>query len=413
MSEILFLSHRIPYPPDKGDKIRSYHLLRALAEQHTVHLGTFIDDEADWSHVDALKRLCGEVCIRPLKPLLSKLRSARGLLVGQPLTLSCYRDAELRNWLRDLALRRPLAGMFCFSSSMGQYANGVTLQAGAPRVMDFCDVDSDKWRQYSAAHSLPLKYVFDREARTLALAEARYVRDFDASIVISDVEASLLRGVANAGPERILVVPNGVDADYFDPTASYATPFEGGERPVVFTGAMDYRANIDAVEWFASEVFPRVRQGIPQARFVIVGSNPTRRVLALAETPGVVVTGRVPDVRPYLAYAGAVVAPLRLARGVQNKVLEAMSMARPVIATENAVQGIPGAHEGGVTITSDAGAMAEVVVRELQEGRSESRGRAFVRQRYDWKSNVSRVMALFGRVDTGRARPGVTRSAVA
>ncbi len=209
-----------------------------------------------------------------------------------------------------------------------------------------------------------------------------------------------------------LVVPNGVDADYFDPTASYATPFEGGSDQSSLPG-----------QWTTARTSTRC-SGLPVRYFrgsaaLTAGPLRHRRFesdagrLALAEMPGVLVTGRVPDVRPYLAYAGAVVAPLRLARGVQNKVLEAMSMARPVVATENAVQGIPGAHEGGVTITSDAGAMAEVVVRDCLQVPLRAAGSHFVRERYRLEVQC---LARHGLVRTRRQWPcatGVTQSAVA
>jgi sugar transferase (PEP-CTERM/EpsH1 system associated) len=404
MSEILFLAHRIPYPPDKGDKIRSYHWLRALAERHTVHLGTFIDDPADWTHVEAVKRMCEETCIRALNPSVARFRSAAGFLRGEPLTLAYYDDRELRRWILELATRRPLAGIFVFSSSMAQYAEGLPLRNCAARVIDFCDVDSDKWRQYAATHRLPLKAVYAREARTLAMAEARYVREFDASIVISEVEAQILRGIAGGDPRRVQVVTNGVDIEYFDPARQAPNPFPVGSRPIVFTGAMDYQANVDGVQWFAREVLPKVKLREPSAVFVIVGSNPLPKVRALAAQPSVIVTGRVPDVRPYLAHAGVVVAPLRIARGLQNKVLEALAMARPVVATENAIQGIPDARRAGVRIAQGPDAMVDAILAILGAGEGGQPGRDFVQRRYGWDASLSVVTALF---PEGRIMPSI------
>lgn len=411
MSEILFLAHRIPYPPDKGDKIRSYHLLRALAARHDVHLGTLVDDEADWIHVDALKRMCAECCIRPLRPRRARFRSARALLAGGPLTMAYYRDRGLWHWARDLAARRPLAGVFAFSSSMGQYVDGLRLQRSAVRVIDFCDVDSDKWRQYADSQAFPLNLVYAREARLLARAETQYVREFEATLVVSEVEARLLQGPAADEEGRVHIVPNGVDADYYDPSVPRATPFALGTRPVVFTGAMDYHANVDGVRWFVRDILPAVRRQLPDVVFAIVGSNPAPAVLALAHEPGVVVTGRVPDVRPYLAHAQVVVAPLRLARGVQNKVLEAMAMARPVVATANALQGVPQADVGGVRTTSDAATMAQFVVELATRREIAWDSRQFVLERYAWSKNLAPVNAFFEgaravetRVNTASAR---------
>jgi sugar transferase (PEP-CTERM/EpsH1 system associated) len=410
MSEILFLAHRIPYPPDKGDKIRSYHLLRAFAERHTVHLATFIDDPADWQHIDAVMKLCAETCIRPLNPRAAKLRSATGYLNRGPLSVAYYSDRELRRWVLELAARRSLAGVFVFSSSMAQYAEGLSVRDGAARVIDFCDVDSDKWRQYALAHRYPLKAVYLREARTLAAAEARYVREFDASIVISDVEAQILRDLAGGDPHRIRVVSNGVDTEYFDPARQLPTPFPKDSRPVVFTGAMDYEANADGVRWFVREVLPGVRSHTPAAAFFIVGSNPSAGVRALAAEPGVIVTGRVPDVRPYLAHADVVVAPLRIARGLQNKVLEALAMARPIVATENAVQGIPDASRAGIRVANDAGEMVDAITAILDSGGSGSLGRAFVQSRHSWKVNLSVATDLFAGARRTTCRDSLERS---
>ena len=398
MSEVLFLSHRIPYPPEKGDKIRSYNLLKALAERYTVHVGAFIDDQADWQHVESVRRLCGgEICIRPLNPSSARLRCIRALLTGEPLTVEYYRDKALAKWISHLSGRRSLAGVFAFSSSMGQYADKVQLMPGAPRVMDFCDVDSDKWRQYAESHSRSLSLVYAREARALAKLESSYVRQFDSSLVISDAEASILKSVAGEAQNRVHVVPNGVDTDYFDPSLRFANPFESGSRTIVFTGAMDYHANVDGVRWFATEVLPAIRDEVPSAAFAIVGSNPTADVTDLVRQPGVLVTGRVPDVRPYLAHAAVVVAPLRLARGVQNKVLEALAMARPVVATPNAVQGIPGAAEAGVWIATDAVSLAGAAGGLLKTGCDAAAGRRFVLQRFGWSQQLDSFCELFAR----------------
>jgi sugar transferase (PEP-CTERM/EpsH1 system associated) len=396
MSEILFLAHRIPYPPDKGDKIRSYHLLRALAARHTVHLATFIDDPADWAHVPAVRRLCGEVKIRPLHRYLAMVRSSGALLTGDAISTAWYRDLGLRRWVRELARRRRLDGVMVFSSSMGPYADGLPLAPGAVRVMDFCDVDSDKWRQYAGSHRFPLRQVYAREARALGRIEVRTVAAFDVSLVISAAEERILRMSAGDCVDRLRIVPNGVDTDYFSPASPQPDPYDGqGSSTIVFTGAMDYHANVDGVQWFAHEVLPEVRRRATSATFAIVGSNPTPAVRALSKLPGVVVTGRVPDVRPYLAHAGVVIAPLRIARGVQNKVLEALAMAKPLVATDNAVQGIPGAAGPGVMVVNDAPAFADAVSKTLECQPDPTSNRAFVMANYSWSHHLDGVVSLF------------------
>lgn len=396
MSELLFLSHRIPFPPDKGDKIRSWNLLKGLAREHTVHLGTFVDDARDWQYLADVQALCCETCIRPLDPRRARLRSARAFLEGTALSLEYYRDGVLRHWVQDIIARRPIDRVYVYSSSVAQYA----LLGGAPRpivrVHDPCDVDSDKWRQYASSRGGIMRWIYAREARTLAAAEREYTARFDATLVVSPTEAEVLAQIAPLHRARIHVVTNGVDTEYFDPALEFASPYPKGSNVVVFTGAMDYFANVDGVGWFADDVFPVIRRAVPQAVFAIVGSNPAAQVRALGGREGVLVTGRVPDIRPYLQHARVVVAPLRIARGVQNKVLEAMAMARPVVATSNALQGLPEAREGGVVVADDVASMAAAITGHLR-GAAGSRAEAsrnLVRDRYSWDTSVGRLERL-------------------
>jgi sugar transferase (PEP-CTERM/EpsH1 system associated) len=307
-----------------------------------------------------------------------------------------FSDAALGRWVRDLGRRRALAGVFAFSSPMADHAASVSLAPCGRRVVDFCDVDSDKWRQYAAMHGWPLSWVYKRESRLLEGLERHHAQTFDATLVVTEAEAELLRDIAPEARDRIRVVGNGVDTVYFDPVAAGSNPFPPESRPLVFTGAMDYFANVDAVTWFAHEVFPAVRAQVAQAEFAIVGSNPSPDVRVLGRRPGVMVTGTVPDIRPYLAHAALVVAPLRIARGVQNKVLEALAMARPVVATQNAVQGISGVSLAGIDIAADAAEMTAAICRRLATGAgSRSEARAFVVDRYGWNTQLRVLDELF------------------
>jgi sugar transferase (PEP-CTERM/EpsH1 system associated) len=396
MSEILFLAHRIPYPPNKGDKIRSWHLLEGLARRFRVHLGTFVDDPDDWQHVAKLREVCGEICVRPLDPRAARLCSLAGLFAGRALTLDYYRDAKLLAWARRLARERSLAGVFAFSSSMAQYAEGLPLMPGARRIVDLCDVDSDKWHQYASSRTWPMSWVYGREARLLAAAERRYVGSFDSTLVIAQTEAEILRRLAPESAERIGILPNGVDVSYFDPNQLFPSPFPADSRSIVFTGAMDYHPNVDGVAWFADQVLPQVQARVPRAQFWIVGSNPTAAVRSLARREGVMVTGKVSDVRPYLAHATVIVAPLRIARGVQNKVLEGLAMARPLVATPNAVQGIEGIGRNELAVASDSREFAAEVVRtlELPPTTRVIAARDFVAKRLTWQARLDELAAL-------------------
>lgn len=404
MKEVLFLCHRIPYPPDKGDKIRSYHLLKGLAQRYRVHLGTFVDDPADWAYRETLTALCDQTCFIGLDPKRARLRSLLGVLSREPLTFTYYRDRRLTAWMRRLLASHSLHAVVAFSSSMGPYAKGMK---NVRRVLDFVDVDSDKWRQYAAEATWPMNWVYRREFKRLLAAEIKLARAFDASLFVSEAEADLFRHLAPRARERVESIANGVDTIYFDPASDYENPYEGADRSVmVFTGAMDYRANVDAACWFAEEVLPRVRERVADAEFHIVGSRPAAAVRKLAERPGVNVTGRVPDVRPYLRHATLVVAPLRIARGLQNKVLEALAMDRPVLATPQAWEGLEGMPEDCAWSASEAEDIAAIAIEQLQR-RPEPNGAArdFVLQRYNWERALTRIVDLIEAEPVAGTRP--------
>ena len=329
MANLLYLVHRLPYPPNKGDKVRSFHLLKHLAARHRVFLGTFVDDPEDEAYVDHLRPYCADMHVARLHPRLAKLASLRALPLGQALTLSYYGNAGLRRWVRELAAREALDAAVVFSSSMAQYVDALPQ---LPMLVDFVDVDSAKWTQYASAHRWPMSWLYAREGERLLACERAVAARARRSFFVTEAEVALFRQLAPECAHNVEPIGNGVDAEFFAPDAQRASPFGDEPHPLVFTGAMDYWPNVDAVCWFAREVLPRLLERWPRLRLHIVGRSPTAAVQALASAQ-VSVTGTVPDVRPYLQHAAAVVAPLRLARGVQNKILEAMAMARPVVAS--------------------------------------------------------------------------------
>lgn len=342
---LLFLTQRLPYPPNKGDKLRSFAVLRSLAENWDVHLGCFIDDRDDWRHRETVKAYCADLCCVGLDKRWAKLRSLRGFAAGTSLSEPYFHDADLARWvggvLRDV---RPAAA-FLYSSVMAQYlppfAGGPSPGGRPPRVvMDFVDVDSDKWSQYSRAQAWPMSWIYARESRRLLTYDRAVAARVDAGVFVSSAEADLFRRLAPEVADKVHAISNGIDLDYFTADPSAPNPFPPDSRPIVFTGAMDYWPNIDAVTWFAESMLPAVQAIIPKAVFYVVGVNPTPTVVKLGERPGVTVTGRVPDIRPYLTHAEVAVAPLRVARGIQNKVLEGMAMAKIVVATPQGLEGL-------------------------------------------------------------------------
>jgi sugar transferase (PEP-CTERM/EpsH1 system associated) len=390
---LLFLSHRIPFPPNKGDKIRSFNLLKHLSTRYAIHLGAFVDDADDWQYQDALKPYCASIKLLPLHPRRAKLASLTGLLTGEALTLPYYRNTELKRWASELATSGTVSRGLAFSSAMAQFMPAQL----APRVLDMVDVDSDKWTQYAPTQRWPLSWVYAREGRRLAEWEVQVAQDFDATLLVSRDEAALMQQRAPQARHKIGAFENGVDADYFSPARDYPNPYAADVQSIVFTGAMDYWPNIDAVTWFVERVFPAIRDAVPAAQFTIVGSRPSDAVVALARQTGVVVTGSVPDVRPYLAHAVCSVAPLRIARGVQNKVLEAMAMARPVVASPQAAEGIRAVAGRDFTLAQGEAEFAQAVVTQLQAPATAAHARDCILENYDWARNLSAIDPLFER----------------
>jgi sugar transferase (PEP-CTERM/EpsH1 system associated) len=393
MEKLMLLAHRIPYPPNKGDKIRSYHLLQHLSARYQVYLGAFVDDADDWRHVPRLQGMCAGSHFAALHPLRARLRSLAALAGGRPLSCDYYRDGGMRRWVDATVRREGIARIVCYSSPMAQYS---AAHPSARRVMDFVDVDSDKWRQYAAGKRWPMRQVYQREARRLLDYEREVARASDAALFVSAPEAQLFRMLAPDSAERIGHYSNGVDSEFFSPAHGGASPYPEGAPVLAFTGAMDYWPNVDAVSWFAREALPAIRAAAPDLLFCIVGARPTPAVRRLAELPGVLVTGAVPDVRPYLAHAALCVAPMRIARGIQNKVLEAMAMARPVLVSPQALEGIEAVPGRDLLLAGAAGDWARAVLAYLRAPAPAigAAARAKVQQLYGWESNLAAVSAL-------------------
>jgi sugar transferase (PEP-CTERM/EpsH1 system associated) len=390
MGDVLFLAHRVPYPPNRGDKIRSYHLLRRIAAHARVHLIAFADDAGDRRHESALA---------PLTASCTTLERGKGrgkaaieaLLAGKPVSLTAFAADAVGRAVEEAVATRDIETIFVFSGQMAQY---VPPGFRGRVVMDFVDMDSAKFAAYAEDASAPMRWMMRREARLLGAFERAVAARADASLFVSETEAAMFR--AQGGQGTILAVENGIDTALFDPAA--VEPVAAEEPLIVFTGQMDYRPNVDAVDRFARRILPLVREHAPAARFAIVGRKPDARVAALAALPGVTVTGEVADVRGWLAAASVVVAPLALARGVQNKVLEAMAMARPVVASPAAAEGID--HQGTIRVADGAPEFAAAVVELIGNRASAERlgvaARAQVIARYGWDARLAALDPVMG-----------------
>lgn len=401
MSDILFLAHRIPFPPDRGDKIRSWNLLRHLSGLARVHLACFADDSGDAAHLPALRAALGDRLGETVVEIRRTGRAAAGaraLLERKPASLTLFDSPRLHAFVGQMLASQRVGAVFAFSGQMAQF---VPERLSQRFVMDLGDVDSAKFAQYAEEKAGPMRWVHRREAVLLAEFERATAARADVTTFVSEAEAALFR--ARTGLPNIRGLSNGIDFSHFSPEADFpALPADAAGRGprLLFTGQMDYPPNVDAVCWFAEQVLPLV----PGAQFVIAGRNPDPRVRALARER-VTVTGAVEDMRCWLAAADLVVAPLRIARGIQNKVLEAMAMAKPVVASPAAFEGIEVEAGRELIVADGAEAMAKAIRALLADpaeaGEIGRRARARVERSYSW---AQRLAPLAEMVFPGRAR---------
>lgn len=396
MSEILFLAHRVPWPPNRGDKIRSYNMLRQLQQFGPVHIACFADDDEEAALDATLEhRLASQNIVVRTKPQWRA--GLEALATGQPISVTSFASAQLQRAVDQIVKQRPISCIFIFSGQMAQF-----IPAGYKGrvVMDFADVDSAKFESYAADCGLPMSWINAREGRLLSQFEKSIAQRADYSLLVSEAEAELFRQRSGLGSDRILAAGNGIDLDFYNPdiVPPLDQTFDG--PLIVFTGQMDYRPNVEAVTSFSQDVMPTILQQYPNARFAIVGRAPTIAVRQLDGVNGTFVTGAVDDVRQWLAAADVVVAPLRIARGIQNKVLEAMAMKKPVVVSTAAAEGIAAQNGEHFLIAANA-AHEAVLVNHLLKETAEAislglRAGRLMREKYSWDQQLSGLSNICG-----------------
>ncbi len=396
---MLFLAHRVPYPPNRGDRIRSFHLLSYLAERADVSLAYLSDDLPPEETNRALAGICRRVaCERVGRTRW--LHAAGSLAAGHTATEGLFRSGRLRRTLWQWTAETRFDVVVVFCSSMAQYLDLPGL-ADVPAVVDLVDVDSEKWFDYARETHGIGRLLFRLEGRRLRRLEASLADRARAITVVSRAEADLYRSFRPA--ENVHAVPNGVDLEYFRPAAQ---PEPEGIVRCVFVGALDYRANVDGLTWFCREVWPMVVGEVPGAALQIVGSNPGPVVRRLAAQEAVELVGPVLDVRPYLAGAVAV-APLRVARGIQNKVLEAMAMGRPVVASPAALEGLELQPGRDALCAGEPKAwharLTDLLRNSAERKRLGEAARRYVETRHHWPECLKR----FGEIVAGSSESGV------
>jgi sugar transferase (PEP-CTERM/EpsH1 system associated) len=398
--EILFLAHRIPFPPDRGDKIRSHHILKALAELAPVHVASLAETAADRAQEGELASVAASYCLASrTKPL--PLAGVEALVRGEPVSLAAFRHRALSQFVARTLKERPIDTIYVFSGQMGQY---VPRAWDGRLIVDLVDVDSAKFESYAADATGVKQWLLAREDRLLRLEEQRLARIADRTLLVSDAEAELLRGrLSTHASTRILKLGNGIDFDAFDPARTEPHP-ELAATPgphLVFTGQMDYPPNVAAALRVAKTILPAVRKVHLAAQFHVVGRAPAAELHALDGEGGVRVWGEVPAVQPFLAAADLMIAPLTIARGVQNKVLEAMAMARPVVLTPDAATGIAAEDDKQFAVAETDDALVARALALLADRKHAAAmgaaARRFAVDNLSWPAMLAPLPALVGR----------------
>ncbi|MBV9264856.1 MAG: TIGR03087 family PEP-CTERM/XrtA system glycosyltransferase [Acidobacteriaceae bacterium] len=393
--QVLFLSHCVPNPPDKGEKIRAYHELKALTEDYDVHLACLARSADEVRDAQALLDCCASVHAELLRPRLALARAGAEFLTGACLNEAFYSNPALHRCVERLARKIPFQAAFVYTAVMAPY-----VPAGLPHVLDLVDVDSEKWTHYARIRRP--SFLYGLEARRMRQFERLCAEKSAEAILTTDHEAAILRQFAPSA--RVASIENGVDTDYFDGQPR-PLPNEQDACFLAFIGTMDYHPNVAAAVSFGREIFPELRRRVPELEFFIVGRNPSPAVLKLRNEPNIRVLGAVPDVRPYLSSAAAIVAPLDLARGVQNKVLEALAMGRKVFASD-AVCRTFGADVplGVIRCATSERFVAEILEECRREPVCDENIREAARVRFSWARNMQKINDKIAVVSGERAQ---------
>ncbi len=400
-SKVLFIAHRIPYPPNKGDKIRSFHMLRHLTENHRVAVACMIDDSRDIEYIDALNEMVDQVFYEVRSPFAMKMKAVGAVLSGEPFTKPCFYSVNLQRSIDRYLDDNDVQAVICFCSSSAEYVfrsrhYPESLQKKV-LLADMVDVDSEKWRQYAEQKSGLMKWLYRREAEYLRPYEQKIAESFDRTFLVSEEEKNVM--AQSGAVDKVEALSNGVDLDYFSPESHRGNENSSKNR-LVFSGAMDYWPNIEGAVWFVDKVFPAVKSAVPDAVFCIAGRNPHDDVLALRKIPGIEVTGTVPDIRDYLSDAAICVAPLQIARGIQNKVLEGMAMHKAVVATSGAATGLKAVPGRDIIVATGETQMVEAIIRLLHDSDERRQiglsARRYVECAHSWDAHLGRMSELVG-----------------
>mgnify|MGYP003644832124 CR=1 FL=1 len=396
MGEILFLSHRVPWPPNRGDKIRSHHILQKLMDCAPVHVACFADDEAE-QQIGWARKVELQSCEIVMRTKPKWLGGIEAIVAGKPVSVACFDSPKIHAYVANVIATRPIDCIFVFSGQMAQF---IPADFGGRVVMDFGDVDSAKFESYADEGSGPMAWINRREGRLLRAYEKDVAGLADYSLFVSEAEAGLFRKRSGLSDDRVKAIGNGIDLEFYGAPDVQPEGLEQSGPMILFTGQMDYQPNVQAVQSFSNEVMPDILARFPEARFAIVGRAPAARVQQRDGRNGTVVVGSVNDIRRWIMAADVVVAPLRIARGIQNKVLEAMAMAKPVVASACAAEGIDAISGEHFLIADSVGDEARLVCELLdnpqQARRLGEQAKQLIHSQYSWQTQLQDLPTLCG-----------------
>jgi|SRR5579862_1207430 len=385
---ILYVCHRFPYPPDRGGKIRPFNIIKHFTEQgHQVTVASLVRSDDEARQGEGIRQHCAQYLMAQVGARAALARMVAYLPSRTPSSMGYFYSPQLQQRINAVLQASRFDLIFGHSSSVAQYVEDVR---DIPKVLDFGDMDSQKWLMYAQVRAFPLSAGYRIEGVKLQRAEGVLARKFDYCTCSTLAEAETFDSF-NTGV-RCGWFPNGVDADYFRPVEASYDP-----DTLSFIGRMDYYPNEHAIVDFCDRTLPLLRARRPTIKLLIVGANPSRRIRRLGASHGVTVTGSVPDVRPYVQRSAANVAPLVIARGTQNKILESMAMGVPVIASQRAsggVDAVPGEH---FLVASTPDGYADAILRVLENPAERDRlaraGRGRMLSHHTWRGAMQRLSA--------------------
>lgn len=399
---ILFLCLRCPYPPQRGDRIRSYNFIKQLSKRHKITLAFFAESDSDIEAVDHLKPFCERIEWVRFRPNIAKIKTAIHCLSRIPLQVHYWYSPQMQRKINELLAENTFDLIHAQLFRMGQYVSKVN---GTVKVLDLCDSLALNLSRRAELDCTPKRFLVKLEAKRVRQYEIEIMKSFDWGTVVANFDRDYL--LKQDSSLNLSVVPMGVDLKYFLPNQNEINePLESNEnhssdssKKLLFTGTMNYFPNSDAVIYFCEEIYPLILKQHPDIDFYIVGNHPTEQVQRLAEHSGVTVTGYVPDIRPYFQKASVFVAPLRAGSGIQTKNLEAMAMGTPVVTTSIGAMGLE-AEIGKELLTADTPQeFADCVIHLLENPEKHqhlrSAGRSRVEASYDWGVLVEKLEQVY------------------